>query len=116
MNMDINDYKKKSCFTTPEGYFEKLDLRIKDVTCKSIATISKKKSITHRFASIMSYAAMIAITAVIAAGLISKPNNSYNDIPATNIEKSEKDEFIDKMLTNYPIDEYTFYCYLTGCE
>ena len=29
-------------------------------------------------------------------------------------EEHYEGEYIDEMLNNYPIDDYTFYCYLTG--
>jgi hypothetical protein len=111
--MNIEDYKKKSCFTTPDGYFEALNREIKEATCNSSATHSKRRSLTHRVASLMGYAAAIAIAVIIATGITR--NSDTGNIQAT-INELDDSEYIDNMLTNYPIDEYTFYCYLTGNE
>ena len=111
--MNINDYKNRSCFTTPDNYFEKLNVGIKEATCKNAAINSKKRSLTQRVARIMSYAAMIAIVITIATSIIL---NNHKSDGALSINGIDDSEFIDNMLTNYPIDEYTFYCYLTGCE
>ena len=110
--MNIEDYKKKSCFITPEGYFEELNRGIKEATCKSATPPSRKRSLTQRVASIMGYAAMIAIVATVAIG-ITRNRNSNMQITFNGLDDSE---YIDNMLTDYPIDEYTFYCYLTGNE
>ena len=111
--MNINDYKNRSCFTTPDGYFEELNRGIKAATCKSMATRSKKRSLAQRVASIMAYAAMITIAVTVTIGITR--NSNTGNIQAT-INVLDDSEYIENMLTNYPIDEYTFYCYLTGCE
>lgn len=111
--MNINDYKNRSCFTTPDNYFEKLNIGIKEATCKSAATNSKKANLTQRIVRIMSFAAMIAIVATVATNIILNNHQSNSNLSFNGIDDSE---FIDNMLNNYPIDEYTFYCYLTGCE
>lgn len=111
--MNIEDYKKKSCFTTPDGYFEELNRKIKEATCKSEATRPRKRSLTQRVASIMGYAAMIAIAATVAIGITRKSNSGNMQATFNGLDDSE---YIDNMLANYPIDEYTFYCYLTGNE
>lgn len=111
--MNINDYKNRSCFTTPDDYFEKLNIGIKEATCKKEAVPSKKRNLTKRVANIMGYAAMIAIVITVAISIIL---NSYKSDSVLSINGIDDSEFIDNMLTNYPIDEYTFYCYLTGCE
>lgn len=112
--MNINDLKNKKCFTTPEGYFEQLNLGIKEATCKNSAPSPKKRSLTRRVTRIMGYAAMIAIIATVATNVIFK-NTQSNNIE-NNFVNIEESEFIDNMLASYPIDDYTFYCYLTGCE
>lgn len=112
--MNIDDYKKRTCLTTPQDYFEQLNAGIKEATCKNIAIYSKRKPLAQKIASIMSYAAMIAIVISIATGIIIKRHNNSSSATATNI--AEEREFIDNILTNYPIDEYTFYSYLTGNE
>ena len=111
--MNINNYKNRSCFTTPDDYFEKLNIGIKEATCKKEAVPSKKRSLTKRVANIMGYAAMIAIVITIATSIIL---NNHKSDGALSINGIDDSEFIDNMLTNYPIDEYTFYCYFTGSE
>ena len=111
--MNINDYKNRSCFTTPDNYFEKLNVGIKEATCKNTAIDSKKINLTQKVLRIMSYAAMIAIVATVAINIILNNHQSNSNLSFNGIDDSE---FIDNMLNNYPIDEYTFYCYLTGCE
>ena len=111
--MNIDDYKKRSCFTTPDDYFEKLNVGIKEATCKKEAVLSKKRSLTKRVANIMGYAAMIAIVITVATSIILNNHKSDATLSINGIDDSE---FIDNMLTNYPIDEYTFYCYFTGSE
>ena len=110
--MNFNDYKKHSSFTTPDGYFEKLNREIKEATCKHVATESKRRWLTPKAVSIMSNVATIAIIAVVATGIF--VNTSRNS--DTMFAISDESDFIESMLTDYPIDEYTFYCYLTGNE
>lgn len=112
--MEIDDYKKRNCFNTPEDYFDKLNAQIKEATCRSVAALPGKRGFNQRIVGIMSYAAMIAIVAVVATSIIFRHTSNSN--PAIAFEELNDSEFIDNMLTNYPIDEYTFYCYLTGTE
>ena len=110
--MNLNDYKKHNSFTTPDGYFETLNKEIKEATCKNFVTEHKRRWFTTKSVSIMSYVATIAIIAVVATGIF--VNTSRNS--DTMFAISDESDFIENMLTNYPIDEYTFYCYLTGNE
>jgi hypothetical protein len=112
--MEIDDYKKRNCFRTPEGYFDNINSRIKEATCKYVVALPKKRGLKQRIVGIMSYAAMIAIVAVVATSIIFRHTSNSN--PAIAFEELNDSEFIDNMLTNYPIDEYTFYCYFTGSE
>ena len=111
--MNIEEYKKRNCFTTPDGYFEQLASEIEQATSKNVAARPKRRSLTRRVVGIMSYAAMIAIVAIVATSIIFNSRN--NELTAT-IEEFDDSEFFDNMLSSYPIDEYTFYCYLTGTE
>ena len=110
--MRKNLSNKNKGFTTPENYFSNLNRDIMAATCNK--TESKKRSpITlPKFAGIMGYAAMIAIVAVFAIRFV--VSNTRNTTDITAFEQLDDSEYIDNMLTNYPIDEYTFYCYLTG--
>ena len=111
--MNIDEHKKRHCFTTPDGYFEQLASEIEQATSKNVAARPKRRSLTRRVVGIMSYAAMIAIVAIVATSIIFNSRN--NELTAT-IEEFDDSEFFDNMLSSYPIDEYTFYCYLTGTE
>ena len=111
--MNIDEHKKRHCFTIPDGYFEQLASEIEQATSKNVAARPKRRSLTRRVVGIMSYAAMIAIVAIVATSIIFNSRN--NNLTAT-IEELDDSEFIDNMLSSYPIDEYTFYCYLTGTE
>ena len=68
------------------------------------------------------YAATIAIVFAIAVGVISAPyrnDDRQAEIIAaesTGYDTGVDSEFIDNVLANYPIDEYTFYCYLTDTD
>ena len=112
--MAIDDYKKRNCFNTPEDYFDKLNAQIKEATCKNVVALPKKRGLKQRIAGIMSYAAMIAIVAVVATSIIFRHTSNSN--PTIAYEELNDNELIDNVLTNYPIDEYTFYCYFTGTE
>ena len=113
--MEIDDYKKRNCFRTPEGYFDNMNSRIKEATCRSVAALPGKRGFKQRIVGIMSYAAMIAIVAVVATNIIFRHTSNESNTGMA-FEDLNDSEFIDNMLTNYPIDEYTFYCYLTGSE
>lgn len=112
--MEIDDYKKRNCFRTPEGYFDKLNAQIKEATCKNVVALPKKRGFKQRIVEIMSYAAIIAIVTIVTTSIIFRHTSKNN--PSIVFEEFNDSEFIDNMLTDYPIDEYTFYCYLTGTE
>ena len=112
--MAIYDYKKRNCFNTPEDYFDKLNAQIKEATCKNIVALPKKISLKQRIVGIMSYAAMIAIVAGVATSIIFRHTSNSN--PTIAYEELNDNEPIDNVLTNYPIEDYTFYCYFTDTE
>lgn len=124
--MRLEDYKKKDPFATPEGYFEKLNSNILKATCGSRPLENDRKRINLAVRMRwVGYAAMIAIIATVAAGIISIPGTDWKKRSASNEftagNTSEYDncidsEYIDNMLESYPIDEYTFYCYLTDID
>lgn len=114
--MELNEYRRHNGFTTPEGYFEQLNRKIEDATCNNNGK-GKKRIITQpKFAAIMSYAAMIAVVAVVARHIIAghpANNNAVCIAETAVIDGLDDSDFIDNMLASYPIDEYTFYCCLT---
>ena len=46
--MEIDDYKKRNCFRTPEGYFDNMNSRIKEATCRSVAALPGKRGLKQR--------------------------------------------------------------------
>jgi hypothetical protein len=120
--MKLEDYKNRKPLTTPEGYFIKLNSEILKATSqKNTHPRRKEISINARMRWI-GYAATIAIVFAIAVGVISAPyrnNDKHNEMTAaesTGYDTGVDSEFIDNMLDNYPINEYTFYCYLTDTD
>lgn len=113
--MELEDYNKKDSFTTPDGYFEELNNRIMSATCHK----SKPKTEKRMFTRIMSYAAMVAVAFMVATGYIYNRAGNNETATANVAEPNEAlydTEFIESMLEEYPIDEYTFYCYMTNTD
>ncbi len=117
--MDHKQYNRHSNFTTPDDYFEKLTRKIKECTCDKAESKKKKDIALPRFAWIINYAAMIAITAVVATHIITGNANNTgtgNTAETVMIDGLDDYNFVENMLASYPIDEYTFYCCLTEEE
>lgn len=125
--MRLEDYKNKQPFSTPDGYFEELNRKIIEVTSNAptaSATPEKKSIRLGVFAKWLSIAAMLALVCLIAFNGIYRERDGGITTPAGGIESTladgtgliTDDEFIESLLDNYPIDDYTFYCYLTEYE
>lgn len=125
--MRLEDYKNRQPFSTPDGYFEELNRKIIGATSKAQAepTTTAKKSIRLGMYSYwLSVAAMLAFVCLIALNgtddyqtaesTILAADTEY--IPDDGTENIAEEEFMDNLLDNYPIDDYTFYCYLTEYE
>ena len=110
MRKNLNN--KNKGFTTPENYFSNLNREIMAATCNKTESKKKRHIALPRVAGFIGYAAMIAIVAVFAVRFV--VGNTRNTTDITAYEQFDDSEYIDNMLTNYHIDEYTFYCYLTG--
>lgn len=110
--MNLKEYNKNSTFTTPEGYFEALDRNIGAATCRRQKT-AMRRSLLSRVAGIMSYAAMIAVIAFVGAQFITGREQEKENVIFA-FEEFDENDIIDRMLDSYPIDEYTFYSYMTG--
>ena len=118
--MKINDLNKNN-FTTPEGYFEHLQKEILNATCdKKTTTVPLHKKVRGTgLLRYIGYAATIAVVALLALGIMgNKDNDSTTTATAqqadiNTIETIADEEYIDNMLSSYPIDEYTFYCFVT---
>ena len=123
----MEDYKNRQPFSTPDGYFEELNRKIIEATSKAPATSDTpaEKSIRlGMYAKWLSAAAMLAIVCLIAFNGIGDKQAAGSTILAAGTEQTSADgtesitdeEFMDNLLDNYPIDDYTFYCYLTEYE
>ena len=114
--MKITDNRKKEPFTVPDGYFEQLNSKILDATAKSRTAAQRRKSIAiGKLSRIAGYAAAIAIIAGIATNHFAQQHQASGNTASTESIYADS-EYIDNILNSYPIDEYTFYCYLTDTD
>lgn len=112
--MKFDDYKKRTPFKVPDGYFENLA----DNIMKKLPQEPRKD--THRPRVIplakhihhIRYAATIAIVFFLST-MIFVNTNEKTTIAATSSNELYSDEYIDELLDNYTFDDYTFYCCLT---
>lgn len=125
--MRLEDYKNRQPFSTPDGYFEELNMRIIEATSKAPATtpVPARKRITlGMYARWTSIAAMFAIVCLIAVKSVFNGNTIKVTSEATvaentlasNLDNITDEEYFENLLENYTFDDYTFYCYLTEYE
>ncbi len=125
--MRLEDYNNRQPFSTPDGYFEELNRKIIGATSKVQAepTTTAKKSIRlGMYSKWLSVAAMLAFVCLIALNGTDDNQTAESTIlvadteyiPDDGTENITEEEFMDNLLDNYPIDDYTFYCYLTEYE
>lgn len=118
--MEERENKKKNSFTVPEGYFEQLNREILDATSEKRTGTSVKRYRLGRFSRFAGIAAAITIVFVLAGNLFTNSGTTAAVATANSTASAVYDdidnEMIDNLLSNYPIDEYTFYCYLTDTE
>lgn len=119
--MEMKEEKNRKVFTVPEGYFEQLNRNIIASTVESRTNVPHRKShILGRFSRIAGVAAAITIVFVLAGSLFRDSGAAIAVATANSTAPTGYDdidnEMIDNILSNYPIDEYTFYCYLTDTE
>ena len=108
--MRIEDFKKRQPFETPQGYFDEVESNI--INMLPTRPVQNTKVRTVHFNAIgrfVAYAASLVILFAIGTTLLNNTDN--NAAIADDIYASE---YIDEILNNYPIDDYTFYCCLTG--
>lgn len=116
--MKIEEYRSRNNFKTPERYFDNLDNRILEATVKTSVAPARKRTI-GLWAKTLGYAATIAILLLLGANvtgsLITGGTAEENRSMAMEENSNEPidNEFIDNMLSSYPIDDYTFYCFIT---
>ena len=125
--MRLEDYKNRQPFSTPDGYFEELNMRIIEATSKAPAAtpVPARKRITlGMYARWTSIAAMFAIVCLIAVKSVFNGNTIKVTSEATvaentlasNLDNITDEEYFENLLENYTFDDYTFYCYLTEYE
>ena len=121
--MKVEDFKNRNTLSVPEGYFESLQSKVASKTCRDGATAAKgKRGLGWR--SIGYAAAMLVFVCLIAFNGTGNKQSAGSTIlaagteqtPADGTENIAEEEFMDNLLDNYPIDDYTFYCYLTDTD
>ena len=111
--MNIEDFKKRDSLGTPDGYFKNLNDNIMKATAGAATENASGKARTLTpWTRIAGYAAAVAIVFAIAIGTVSTSGNREEAWMHDDMDE----EFIDNILLNYPIDEYTFYCSLTDTD
>ena len=110
--MKVEDFKNRNTLSVPEGYFESLQSKVASKTCRDGATAAKgKRGLGWRS---IGYAASIAAVALVGEFLYNSYTPHGHDLMAS--EEYYDKEYIENILVNYPIDDYTFYCYLTDTD
>ncbi len=104
MNVQRENKAKKELFITPDGYFENFH----DKLMKSLPQTLLHSNKGYYFGKIR-YAAALILLFLICGSIY------YNDINRQAFLYSEQynNEYIDELLDNYSIDDYTLYNYLT---
>lgn len=112
--MNIKNYSKdKKPFTVPEGYFTEFH----DSLMKHIATKQSMACSIHNrhriFSTIGQWNCAAAILCLFFMGGYVYMSNMPDDMNIATVDEFSN-EYIDELLDNYPIDDYTFYSYLTS--
>ena len=114
--MEKPENRKKELFTVPDGYFEQLNSKILDATANRHKATPRRKSIAiGKLSRITGYAAAIAILIGVTTSYLAQHHKTAGDIASGESVYADS-EYIDNILNSYPIDEYTFYCYLTDTD
>ena len=66
--------------------------------------------------SVQEFWAMFAIVALVAYQALTWEGAGSNVAAADNKDQILDNELIDNILNNYPIDDYTFYSYMTDTD
>lgn len=112
--MRLEEYKnRENPFSTPEGYFEELDRNIMESTCRPRVA---RRITLGLCARVLGDVAMLAIVALVAYQALTWEGAGSNVAAADNKDQTLDNELIDNILNNYPIDDYTFYSYMTDTD
>ena len=112
--MKIEDFNKRNTLGLPEGYFETLQSRITSQTCNAGKAELQKRRKSFGWRS-LGYVASILAVAFIGKFTYDRNITGGAADYAANEEYYER-EYIESILSSYPIDDYTFYCYLTDTD
>lgn len=108
------DKEKSNPFIVPENYFEDFHKKLMEKlpahhhTTTSLP-MQPQKSRWQRW---WSYAAIITLTLAIATATTLYLNMATES--PTEISEAERNEMIETIFDNFPIDDYNIYCYLTS--
>ena len=105
--------KKANPFILPDNYFENFHEKLmQQLPQEGTAQVQLHQHTAKNRWQKWSYAAIITLTLAIAttATLYNSP-----DI-AKEISEAERNEIIETIFDNYPIDDYNVYCYLTSAD
>lgn len=111
--MELNKFKNRQPFKVPEGYFAGIESSITRILPDTPASKPPKRN-----ARIVAFARYTAVAAAMALALI-MAITAFDSSAGSTIANSDEyydNEYIDEILNSYPIDDYTFYCCLTGNE
>ena len=111
--MNLDKFKNRQPFKVPDGYFEEFESNMPDILQRGSMKVirsPKRKPLARIIRYTACAAAVILATIIVGARL----TNSYEQTAQiTSQEVYDNSDFIDEVLNNYPIDDYTFYCCLT---
>lgn len=112
--MNIKNYNKnRNPFSVPEGYFEEFhDMLMQRIAQEQqhVRPTRIRKNFFHTIGQ-WNYAA--AILCLFLIGGVVYMSNTPSDTSIATVDEYSN-EYIDELLDNYPIDDYTFYSYLTS--
>lgn len=100
----------KNHFKVPEGYFEQFHQSLMEQIERAPSKRRSIFSISHQW----KYAAAIAAIFIMSSAIYLTRSSQQEQPYVMNEEYSN--DFIDELLDSYPIDDYTFYTYLTSNE
>lgn len=113
MNKEIKNKTEHNPFAVPDGYFEKFHDRLMASLPESPLQQQEKRRLRllgnlRRW----SYAAAVIVAFLVGGTVFHESNKATSDILAEEYDS----EYIEELLDNYPIDDYTFYSYLTSTD
>lgn len=113
MNKEIDKKAGHYPFTVPDGYFDRFHDRLMASLPES--PLQKKEKRRLRLLGNLrrwSYAAAVIGAFLIGGTVFHESNTVASDVLAEEYDS----EYIEELLDNYPIDDYTFYSYLTSAD